>query len=44
MTPVLMTIVRERLQNSEKAIEFAKLFNQDTSHPELKFETYQNEI
>lgn len=35
-----MTIVRERLQNSEKAIEFAKLFNPDTVHPELKFETF----
>jgi hypothetical protein len=35
-----MTIVRERLQNSEKAIEFAKLFNPETSHPELKFETF----
>ncbi len=35
-----MTIVRERMQNSEKAIEFAKLFNMDTAHPELKFETF----
>ncbi len=35
-----MTIVRERLQNSEKAIEFAKLFSTDTVHPELKFETF----
>jgi hypothetical protein len=35
-----MTIVRERLQNSEKAIEFAKLFNMETSHQELKFETF----
>jgi uncharacterized circularly permuted ATP-grasp superfamily protein len=35
-----MTIVRERLQNSEKAIEFAKLFYQDTTHPELQFETF----
>lgn len=35
-----MQIVRERLQNSEKAIEFAKLFNLDTAHPELAFETF----
>jgi uncharacterized circularly permuted ATP-grasp superfamily protein len=35
-----MTMVRERLQNSEKAIEFAKLFSVETSHPELKFETF----
>ncbi len=35
-----MTMVRERLQNSEKAIEFAKLFSTETVHPELKFETF----
>jgi uncharacterized circularly permuted ATP-grasp superfamily protein len=34
-----MNVVKERLQNSEKAIEFAKLFNIDTKHPELNFET-----
>lgn len=34
-----MSIVRERLQNSEKASEFAKLFHTSTVHPELKFET-----
>lgn len=35
-----MTMVRKRLQNSEKAIEFAKLFSTEISHPELKFETF----
>lgn len=35
-----MNMVRERLQNSEKAIEFAKLFTTETVHPELKFETF----
>ncbi len=35
-----MTIVRDRMQNSEKAIEFAKLFSPDLVHPELKFETF----
>lgn len=35
-----MNMVRERLQNSEKAIEFAKLFSLDVVHPELKFETF----
>lgn len=35
-----MVIVRDRLQNSEKAIEFAKLFSTETVHPELKFETF----
>lgn len=35
-----MNTVRERLQNSEKAIEFAKLFSTETVHPELKFETF----
>lgn len=35
-----MNIVKDRLQNSEKAIEFAKLFNIDVIHPELKFETF----
>src|SRR5690606_2409433 len=34
-----MSVVRNRLQNSEKAIEFAKLFSPETIHPELKFET-----
>lgn len=37
---VFMLTVRERLQNSEKAIEFAKLFSLDVVHPELTFETY----
>ncbi len=35
-----LNTVRERLQNSEKAIEFAKLFSPETVHPELKFETF----
>jgi uncharacterized circularly permuted ATP-grasp superfamily protein len=35
-----MTMVRERLQNSEKAIEFAKLFSVDINHPELAFDTF----
>ena len=35
-----MTTVRDRMQNSEKAIEFARLFSPDTVHPELKFETF----
>jgi uncharacterized circularly permuted ATP-grasp superfamily protein len=35
-----MTMVRDRLQDSEKAIEFAKLFTTETVHPELKFETF----
>ncbi len=35
-----MTMVRERLQNSEKAIEFAKIFSTETLHPEMKFETF----
>lgn len=35
-----MNMVRERLQNSEKAIEFAKLFSTEITHPELKFETF----
>ncbi len=35
-----LATVRERLQNSEKAIEFAKLFTPETVHPELKFETF----
>lgn len=35
-----MTMVRKRLQNSEKAIEFAKLFSTEITHPELKFETF----
>lgn len=37
---VFMSTVRERLQNSEKAIEFAKLFNMDATHPDLTFETF----
>jgi len=35
-----MDMVKDRLQNSEKAIEFAKLFSVETVHPELKFETF----
>ena len=35
-----MSIVRSRMINSEKAIEFAKLFTTETAHPELKFETF----
>ena len=35
-----MNLVRDRLQNSEKAIEFAKLFTTETVHPELTFETF----
>ena len=35
-----MDMVKNRLQNSEKAIEFAKLFSVETVHPELKFETF----
>lgn len=35
-----MSMARERLQDSEKAIEFAKIFTVDTVHPELKFETF----
>lgn len=35
-----MSTVRERLQNSEKAIEFSKVFDLKTVHPELKFETF----
>lgn len=37
---LFMTVVKERLQDSEKAIEFAKLFSTETVHPELKFETF----
>jgi uncharacterized circularly permuted ATP-grasp superfamily protein len=37
---VFMNTVKNRLQNSEKAIEFAKLFSVETIHPELKFETF----
>lgn len=40
MIESFMSVVRERLQNSEKAIEFAKLFNLNTEHPELAFETF----
>jgi len=35
-----MDMVKDRLHNSEKAIEFAKLFSVETVHPELKFETF----
>jgi uncharacterized circularly permuted ATP-grasp superfamily protein len=35
-----MKTVKERLQNSEKAIEFAKLFALNVKHPDLKFETF----
>jgi hypothetical protein len=35
-----MNMVRDRLQNSEKAIEFAKLFSTELIHPELKFDTF----
>ena len=35
-----MNTARDRLQDSEKAIEFAKIFTIETSHPELKFETF----
>ena len=37
---VFMTMVRERLQDSEKAIEFAKLFSNELNHPELQFDTF----
>ena len=40
LVDTFMNMVRERLQNSEKAIEFAKLFTVETIHPELKFETF----
>ena len=40
LTETFMNIVRDRLQDSEKAIEFAKLFSTQTVHPELKFETF----
>lgn len=40
MVETFMQMVRERLQNSEKAIEFAKLFNLDTEHQDLAFETF----
>ncbi len=40
MIELFMNMVRERLQNSEKAIEFAKIFTTETVHPELKFETF----
>jgi hypothetical protein len=35
-----MSMARERLQNSEKAIEFAKIFSTEIKHPELMFETF----
>jgi len=37
---IFMKTVKERLQNSEKAIEFAKLFSLSVKHPEMKFETF----
>jgi len=37
---LFMKTVKERLQNSEKAIEFAKLFSLSVKHPEMKFETF----
>ncbi|HXH76095.1 MAG TPA: circularly permuted type 2 ATP-grasp protein [Bacteriovoracaceae bacterium] len=40
MIELFMSIVRDRLQNSEKAIEFARLFSIETVHPEMKFETF----
>ncbi|MGE3608068.1 MAG: circularly permuted type 2 ATP-grasp protein [Bacteriovoracaceae bacterium] len=40
MIELFMAMVRERLQNSEKAIEFAKIFSIETTHSELKFETF----
>lgn len=40
LTEQFMGIVKDRLHNSEKAIEFAKLFSPETVHPELKFETF----
>lgn len=40
MVESFMTMVRDRLQNSEKAIEFAKIFTPETVHAELKFETF----
>jgi uncharacterized circularly permuted ATP-grasp superfamily protein len=40
LVELFMTTVKERLQNSEKAIEFAKLFSPSRKHPEMKFETF----
>jgi uncharacterized circularly permuted ATP-grasp superfamily protein len=40
LVDLFMNMVRERLQNSEKAIEFAKLFSTELIHPELKFDTF----
>ncbi|MFP5385996.1 MAG: circularly permuted type 2 ATP-grasp protein [Bacteriovoracia bacterium] len=37
---LFMNTARDRLQDSEKAIEFAKLFSTEAVHPELKFETF----
>lgn len=39
MIEEFMSVVKARLQNSEKAIEFAKIFSPEAVHPELKFET-----
>lgn len=40
LTESFMAVVKERFENSEKAVEFAKLFSPTTIHPELKFETF----
>ena len=40
MIELFSLTVRERLQNSEKAIEFSKIFDLESAHPELKFETF----
>lgn len=37
---IFLNTARERLQDSEKAIEFAKIFSTEIQHPELKFETF----
>lgn len=40
LVETFMGTVRDRLQNSEKAIEFARLFKLDAAHPLLTFETF----
>lgn len=40
MIETFMQMVRERLQNSEKAIEFARIFRTDMVHADLAFETF----
>lgn len=40
MIEQFMSMAKERLTNSEKAIEFAKIFSVDYQHPELKLETF----